>query len=74
MNFALATQMDEIKGYATRANALKAVAKLGTEVQFGADCRVMVAVNVHGRFIPVAYNVKHHHIGALCHAGIVCVN
>lgn len=76
MNFAIATNLDDIKGYATRAGALKVVLKIAIDADFGArvDFRVMVAVNAYGRFIPVAFNIKPELIGTLAHAGIVVVN
>jgi hypothetical protein len=65
--------LDGIEGYATYANAVKAVNKKLANAQ-APICRVLIAVNAKGRFCPVAYNVAPHMLGALAAAGVMVVN
>ena len=61
---------DEVKGYATRENAIK---KLQKEVPEDSNVTVTVVVNSSGRFVPVAIGEKAVHLG-LFFRGICVTN
>lgn len=70
------TNVNLVKSYATEANAVKAIEK-----KFGpADgtgrriCNFMMVRNHEGRFVPIAINIDPGMIGAVAHAGFMCVN
>lgn len=66
-------QQFEVEGYATQANARKAMEKKLANYNEVQTIRWMMTVNAQGRFVPVVYSCPGWMIGSLVHRGICVV-